>query len=252
MRIRGPITPRRMPSAAALAALASGDTTALLDASKAEFGDNVFTMMADDDGADDDDDDDDDDDASGDDDDTDDSKKDADKDDDDDKSDSDMEALRARMKAADKRAAKAEARLKEIEDAKKDDLTKAQDEVTELTEKVESLQSELSGLRLQNAFLTANKHSWHDPDTALALAQSKKYLDDVADEETGEVDKSALTKALDRLAKEHAYLVKSEKNDKDDEPDGPSGEPAGGRSDNTKDEKARQQKMRGRFPVLNR
>lgn len=162
----------------------------------------------------------------------------------------DLDALERRMRAADKRASEAEKKLKEIEDAKKDDLTKASDELTEVRTKLEEAQSENSTLKLQIAFLTANKHTWHDGDTALALAQSKNYLDGVVDEDDGAVDKVALGKALDKLAKEHAYLVKTEK--KNDEPDSPSGEPAGSRSDNSKDEKAKQAALKRRFPVLNR
>lgn len=247
MRHRGPINPRRL-SEDAMAALACGDVQALIEANRREFG--GFVMMADDNDDDDDADKDEDksDDDSDDDGDADDKKKKSD----DDGDDSELERLRKRMQAADQRAAKAEQALRKIEDAQKDDLTKAQDRVTELETENKELQSRLSDLNLQNAFLTANKITWHDPDTALALAQSRKYLEDVVDEESGDVDRKALGKALERLSKEHAYLVKSEDKKKDDEPDSPSGEPAGGRSDNTKDDKAKKKAMRNRFPVLNR
>jgi hypothetical protein len=171
--------------------------------------------------------------------------------DDDDDDDGDAERLRKRMKAADKRAAEAEAELQKIRDKDKTELERAQGQVGDLEKQVETLQSEVTTLRLQNAFLTSNKHTWHDGDTALALAQSKGYLDDIVDDE-GTVDKKALGKALDRLATEHKYLVKTdEKKDDDDEPGGPSGEPAGRRSDNSKDEKAKAAQLRKRFPVLN-
>lgn len=242
----GLVTPRRL-SEDALAALKSGNVEELLRLSRIEFPGN-FRMMADED------DDDDDDDTSGDggdnggdgDDDEDDS------DDDTDSNDSaELEKLRKRMKAADKRASEAERKLQQIEDAKKDDLTKSTDRVTELETQVTTLQGEVSTLRLQNAFLTANKHEWHDPEVALSLASSKGYLEDVVDEDDGGVDKKALSKALDRLAKEHGYLVAS-KDKKDDEPGTPSGEPSGGRSDNAKDEKQRKAALRNRFPALNR
>lgn len=162
-----------------------------------------------------------------------------------------LEETERRMKAADKRADAAEKKIKEQEDAKKDELTKATDELTEAQQKIEALAKENVTLKLQNAFLTANKHSWHDPDTALALADTGGYLEGVIDEETGSVDKKVLGSALDRLAKDKAFLVKT-KDKNDDNPDSASGEPAGGRSNNSKDEKARKQQLKSRFSSLNR
>lgn len=162
----------------------------------------------------------------------------------------DSEVLRRRMKAADKRADEAEARLKKIEDAKKDDLTKATERAEELEKEIESRDEVIRELRLKNAFLSTNKHNWHDPDTALDLAERNGYLEEVLSDD-GEVDKVRLGKALDRLAKEKQFLVKTEEK-KNDEPGEPSGEPAGGRSDNTKDDKAKKEALRKRFPVLNR
>jgi hypothetical protein len=162
-----------------------------------------------------------------------------------------LEETERRMKAADKRADAAEKKIKEQEDAKKDELTKATDELTEAQQKIDTLTKENTSLKLKNAFLTANKHSWHDPDTALALADNGGYLDGVIDEEDGTVDKKALGSALDRLAKDKAFLVKS-KDKQDDSQDSPSGEPAGGRSNNSKDEKVRKQQLKSRFSSLNR
>lgn len=160
--------------------------------------------------------------------------------------------VKARMRAADKRASDLEEAQKKEADAKKDDLTKAQDRVTELESSVEELSGTVRSLRLENAFLTSNKHKWHDPETALDLAQRKGFIDDDIIDDDGKVDKPVLTKALDRLAKEHAYLVKSKDKKTDDEPGEPSGAPAGGRSDNSKDAAAKKTKLQGRFPVLNR
>lgn len=254
-KVRGPVSPKRSLSVARAAALAAGDVEALLALNRAEFG--GFRMLKDDDD-DDDTDDDDDDDASGDDD-TDDDKKDKskkDKDasasDDDDDEPSELENMRKRMKAADKRAAETERELRELRDKDKPELDKVRSDLEEITAERDGLRTEVRDLRLQNAFLTANDHEWHDPDVALSLAGSKKYLEDVVDDD-GEVDRKALKKALERLAKEHQYLIKSKsKDDKDDEPGAPSGEPAGGRSDNAKDEKAKQASLRRRFPSLNR
>lgn len=253
MKVRGLVKPRSV-SGARLLALAAGDTDALLRINRQEFG--GWRMMADSDDDDEDDDDDDSGDSGADDDDDadDDKSKSKDNKDDDDADDSADERLRKlekRMRAADKRADAAEAELRKRQDAEKGDLEKATDELTEARAKVEELTGVVSSLRLENAFLTTNTHEWHDPDTARALAQSKGYLDDVTDEDTGEVDKKALKKALDRLANDHKYLVKT-KSAGPSEEDSPSGESAGGRSDNTKDTKAKKQKMKNRFPVLNK
>jgi hypothetical protein len=256
MKVRGLVSPR-VVSGARMAALAAGDIDELLRINRAEFGGHV--MMADEPDEDDDDADDDGDDSG----DADkkgtkkskDSDSDADADDDgddDDDSAAEREKLRKRIKAADRRASEAERKVRELEDADKSEAEKATARVTELEKENGDLQSEVSTLRLQNAFLTANKQKWHDPDVALDLARSKKFLEDVVDED-GEVDKKALGKALERLAKEHPYLVMTDdKSDKDDEPGEPSGQPAGGRSDNVKDEKAKKAQLRQRFPVLNR
>jgi hypothetical protein len=165
-----------------------------------------------------------------------------------------FEALRKRMKAADKRAALAEKKVKEAEDAKKDDLTRASDELTTAQDRIKELEQSLQSLRLSNTFLTANKHSWHDPDDALDVAQRKGYLEDVVDEESGEVDKKALGAALDRLAKDKPYLVKPKSGkDADDDKDTkqqPSGHGGPKRSGNNKDEDAKRAERRKRFPVL--
>lgn len=250
MKVRGLMTPRRR-SLAAQRALAAGDIDALLALNRSFFGPATMEKS-------DDDDDNNDDDTSGDDDDKSKKKKKVKDDDDDDSGAADdddddaaLEAAKKRMKAADQRATAAEAELQKIRDKDKTDLERAQSESKDLQDKVDTLSGELTTLRLQNAFLTANSHKWHDADSALALAEKKGMLTDVVDDD-GVVDKKALGKALDRLAKEHKYLVNSGKDDKDDdEPDGPSGEPAGRRSDNSKDDKAKSAQLRKRFPVLN-
>lgn len=160
------------------------------------------------------------------------------------------EELKKRMVAADKRAAALEQEKKKAEDAKKDELTKATDRVGELEQENATLLKQVSGLNLQVAFLSANNHDWHDPEEALASAERNGYLDDAIGED-GSVDKVRLGKALDRLAKEKKFLVRDKKN-KDQQDDGPSGSPAGGRSDNGRDERARKAKLQSRFPVLNR
>lgn len=242
MRFRGPIGARKA------AALRAGDLTTLFAINRAEFG--GFNMMADDDG-----DDDAGSDGGGD---GDDGGGDDGTDDDGDSGEKDSAALarqladmEKRMKAADKRADAAEKKIKEAEKAEQDELTRAKGELEEAQAELTKRDEEIKSLRLNNAFLTANKITWHDPDTALSLAASGGYLEGVTDDD-GVVDKKALGSALDKLAKEKKYLVNAESKADDDEPDGPSGEPAGGRSKNAKDREARKKQLSSRFPVLNR
>lgn len=155
-----------------------------------------------------------------------------------------LERVKKRMSAADQRAAKAEKALKEQEDAKKDDLTKATDRVKELESEVTELKGTLQSERLNNAFLSANKHAWHKPSAALKLAQSEGYLDDVVGED-GTVDEKALGSALSKLAKDNEYLIKKEGS-------GQSGESGKGRSGNGKDDKVVKEQDRRRAPALNR
>jgi hypothetical protein len=231
----------------AVQALRAGDIDALIEVNRREFG--GFRMEADGDGDKDGDKDDDgkndkddDTDSGGDDGDDDDGNSSGDGDDDT-VSKADLERMEKRMKAADKRAADAEKRLKEIDDAKKGDLEKAQDKVTELETENTTLRESLQSERLNNAFLSANKHTWHKPSAALKLAQSEGFLDGVVGED-GTVDNKALSSALDKLAKEHDYLTKPR------EGAGASGESGNGRSGNSKDDKATKTQDRRRAPAL--
>lgn len=254
MRFRGPIAKKEARiSGARLAALRSGDVAGLIAINRAEIGLGPLFRMEDDDDDHNDDNGGSDDDTGGDDDGGGDDSGDGGSDTDDPKELArQLDSAERRMKAADKRAAAAEKKVKDAEDAEKGELQKAQDDLKELQSTVEEQGGVIHTLRLENAFLTANKHNWHDADTALSLAQSGGYLEDVADED-GVVDKKALGSALDKLAKDKKYLVKTEsKDDSGDDDAGPSGEPAGGRSKNSKDKAARRKELGGRFASLNR
>lgn len=228
----------------AIAALQRGDTQALIESHRPLFG-GIF--MEDDSDDNDDGDKQDDTDSGGDDN----SNNDSDDDDGDSGSNSDtvtkadFEKLERRMKAADQRATKAEKELKDIQDAELGELDKANNRVTELEHENTSLREELGSLKLNNAFLSANKITWHNPASALKLAQSEGYIEDVIDED-GTVDEKALGSALGKLAKEHEYLVKPR------EGAGPSGESSSTRSGNGNDDKATKEKDRRRAPALSR
>jgi hypothetical protein len=172
-----------------------------------------------------------------------------DKDKDEPVSKAEYDKLLRRMKAADQRASKAEKAQQDRERKEKSDLENAQSDLQERDTRIAELQSELSALKLNNAFLAANTISWHNPGAALKLAQSDGYMDDVVGDD-GTVDEKALKSALQKLAKDHQYLVK--KGGDDGSGSGSSGDSAGGRNRNKDDKDAEQQKDARRAPSLNR
>lgn len=158
----------------------------------------------------------------------------------------DLEALKKRMQAADKRATEAEKKVKEYEDKGKDVATKATERVGELETQVSDLTGENRNLKVQNAFLSANSVTWHDPDAALSLADLSEVLDD-----EGNVDKAALKKALDALSKAKPFLVKADDGKPEKEKKGPSGQPVGSgkKKDGNEPDKA---SLLKKYPALNR
>lgn len=184
------------------------------------------------------------------------------KDDDDDDDDSDstvsraeFDKLKGKLKASDKHNAKLLTQIKSHEDKDKDDLTKTSERVTELESENKDLKSTVSKLKLNNAFLSANTHNWHNPDVAMTVARDQGCLEDLIDDDD-EIDAKALKKALDKLAKDNAYLVKKKSSDGDDEDDDkkrpPSGSSGPGRQKETKDKKKRREQLGRRMPALNR
>lgn len=146
------------------------------------------------------------------------------------------EALKARMKAADRRATAAENEAKSFKDKDKTELQKASDRVAELETAVEDKDSVIKKLRLHNAFLSANTYTWHDPE----LVMSQVQLDAVEVNEDGEPTAQSVKKELDRIAKARPYLVKTASTS-------PSGEPGPQKSRNAdKDEKSRRAELNKR------
>lgn len=135
---------------------------------------------------------------------------------------SEFDALMARMKAADKRASAAEQKAKQYEDKDKSEAERATQRVQELEAENTSMKSELKTARLQNAFLSSNDVVWHDSEVALAHADLSEVID-----EDGNVNKSALKKALSDLAKAKPFLVKTEDKGGDQPPAGQSAPPVG-------------------------
>lgn len=153
-------------------------------------------------------------------------KKDSDKKDkDEDKVDrAEYERVRKHRAAADRKAADLQRQLDELRagkssDDKKDD--KKDEKPAGPSERETKLEQETRRLKLENAFLSANKYAWHDPADALRLAD----LSDVEIEEDGTV--IGLKEALRKLATEKPHLIKKAEGDGDK--NGPSGSPNNGR-----------------------
>lgn len=150
-----------------------------------------------------------------------------------------FDALMARMRAADQNKAKAEAELKQLKDKDIPALEKAQRDLTEAAAAREKAEQDLRESRIQNAFLSDNKYEWHDPKTALKLAD----LSNVAVADDGTV--SNLAPALEALAKAQPFLLKPKT---EEQPKGSTGAPgSGGRQP---DPKADANAMASRFPAL--
>lgn len=121
-----------------------------------------------------------------------------------------LDKVLERMKAADRRAEAAEKKAKELEEKDLSEQEKALKQVPELQETVTKLEQENKKLTAKVAFLGLGDFSWHDPDVALAQVDLSEVFG-----EDGSIDKKALKKAAETLAKEKAFLVKSA-NDKGD------------------------------------
>lgn len=109
-----------------------------------------------------------------------------------------------RMKAADRNAAQALAKLKELEEKDLSEQEKIAKRLPELEETVSKLTEENKGLKAKVAFLGLDGFSWHDPDVALGQVDLSEAID-----AEGNVDKKALKKAAEDLAKNKTFLVKS-------------------------------------------
>jgi hypothetical protein len=109
-----------------------------------------------------------------------------------------------RMKAADRNAAQALAKLKELEEKDLSEQEKIAKRLPELEQTVSKLTEENKGLKAKVAFLGLDGFSWHDPDVALGQVDLSEAID-----AEGNINKTALKKAAESLAKEKSFLVKS-------------------------------------------
>lgn len=137
------------------------------------------------------------------------------------------------------------AKLKALEDKDKSELERAQGDLELATKRAADAEAVVQELRIANAFFTNNKHQWQNPDVARKLAD----MADVKIDDEGKV--TGLDKALDKLAKEHPYLLKPQGNGQGGGAGGSSGAPAGstGAGHSAKDSRAA---ITARFPAAAR
>ena len=107
--------------------------------------------------------------------------------------------LKQKLREANVKIQKLEAGAEQDEDEDKDSDSKVDKRDQTISAQSETIRS----LQLQVAFLSDNTHSWNDPKLAISLID----MDDLDIEEDGSI--SGLKEALDDLAKNRPYLVKT-------------------------------------------
>lgn len=153
------------------------------------------------------------------------------------------EAVKTRMQNADRAKLAAEQKIREFEDKDRSELEKAQRDLAEVEQERDALKTQVSDLRIHNAFLVSNRYEWNNPQTALRLAD----LSEVTIGDDGKV--VGLDAALEKLSKSDPYLLKPS------EPEGDSGgTPTGGAvgSGKANDGKLDRKRLEDKYPALRR
>lgn len=144
----------------------------------------------------------------------------------------------------------------QAENAKLSDKEKIDKQIEDLTKANESKDATLQKLVVNNAFLSANDVTWHDPETALSLIDISDF-EIVVDEKTGIPaikDKKGFAEAIAKLAESKPYLVKTQSDD--DEEDGKPGPRAwkGKTGDTPKpkasEKAAERERLKSKYPAL--
>jgi|SRR6185312_3032076 len=118
----------------------------------------------------------------------------------------DFEAVSARMQAADRAKAAAEKKLKDIEDAKLSEAERTQQELQAAKAELEAERQKNQQQALENAILMDQTYSgkWHNPKTVLQIID-REYRELITFDDG---KPKGVKAALDKLAKDHAYLLK--------------------------------------------
>lgn len=128
---------------------------------------------------------------------------------------------------------------------------KAEADRKELESSNQKLTEGMQKLVLENAFLRSNEYQFHNPETALRLADLSQV--EIVEGANGFQlkDPKSLKKALDDLVKENPYLVKSDESDKgknDNKWQGNTGTPPKQKREN--DDVAERAKLAKKYPAL--
>lgn len=150
-----------------------------------------------------------------------------------------LDAITARMQAADRRASALEAERNQLRDKDLPAQEKLQRDHDAAVERAEVAEKALTTERMHNAFLTNAKFKWHSPEAALKLLDTDKIS--IGDD--GKV--IGMENAIEALAKSHPFLVVTEVEPKEEPLPGtaPGNGGSGSGQPTTK-------KMESRFPAL--
>lgn len=144
----------------------------------------------------------------------------------------------------------AETKLRELTDKDKSEAELAKRDLEEATQRLTKAEERNRSNSIELAFFRSNKHDWHSPAAAIRLLDSK----DIEVDDDGEI--TGMPEALDKLAKDHPYLLKAkaDKDDaddsKDEKPGGKSGASVGGKG--KKDPAKTREEYARRFPAIRR
>jgi hypothetical protein len=158
------------------------------------------------------------------------------------------EALQRRMQAADRTATEKQNKLDEIENASKGELERAKDALAKAAAENAKLK-ESNKTTLMKAEFGLAGGQWHNPTTAYNTLMAD-YSDLLSVDDDGKV--LGMKAAVDKLTKEHAYLVKAaeEKKDEKDEASAATGPVKNGKRKGDEGDTAMDEALRKRLPAL--
>lgn len=155
------------------------------------------------------------------------------------------EALQRRMQAADRTATTVQNKLAEIENASKDELTRTKDALAKAAAENARLKEANKSVLLKADFGLAGVQ-WHNPSTAYVTLLNE-YPDAVHVDDDGKV--VGMKTAVEKLAKEHPYLVKTTEEKKDEE-SAATGPVKNGKRKGDEGATAMDEALRKRLPAL--
>jgi len=172
------------------------------------------------------------------------------------KAEAERERAHRRMRRADRAKSKADNELATLRNGTQKDLADANAEIERLKAELAQKSGTDTTSIVREEFRDNTKVKWHNPKLAFELLD----LDEVDVDDNGKVDAASLNDAIEKLAKDHPYLVKTDKagdsEDEDEEEDKrpkprSGSQPSGSRKsarDKRNQEIASRYKISGRVP----